>query len=90
LLFGVGVGVDSDSDSSTGTDGNDNNVIPDPAVDWRSFILKIEALLQDEWDQWNPIKRKMAPWIDTKALEKAYCKKPGVFSSFRGRRQSLV
>jgi len=57
--------------------------IPDPAADWRSFSQKVDSLLQDEWEQWHPIRKKMSPWIDLKILERTYNRRVGMFSSLR-------
>jgi len=44
--------------------------LPDPGADWIEFMKTIKALLKNETLQWNPIKKKMMPWIDLKVLHK--------------------
>mmetsp|Transcript_22206 Transcript_22206/g.32783 ORF Transcript_22206/g.32783 Transcript_22206/m.32783 type:complete len:383 (+) Transcript_22206:81-1229(+) len=46
--------------------------IPDPAVDWTSFMHEIGRLIQEEDKQWNPVLKTKAPLIDMKALNKKY------------------
>jgi hypothetical protein len=52
--------------------GTDMNAIPDPVSEWPQFIEYVEARLQEEVPQWNPIKKKMKPWISVKRLNKVY------------------
>lgn len=54
LLFGVGK-----------FDG-----VPDPSVDWKIFLSHVRKLQKKENLQWNPIKKKMTPWIDIDKLHK--------------------
>lgn len=56
LLFGVG-----------NFDG-----VPDPSVDWKGFLSSVDMLLRKEELQYNPVKKKMTPWIDLKKLNKIY------------------
>uniref|UniRef100_A0A7S2EWP1 VWFA domain-containing protein n=1 Tax=Trieres chinensis TaxID=1514140 RepID=A0A7S2EWP1_TRICV len=46
--------------------------VPDPNVDWLGFLNEIERMLLREKNQWNPLKKKIMPWIDTKQLNKLY------------------
>lgn len=46
--------------------------IPDPSVDWPGFFKNIERLLKKEKRHWNPIKKKLSPWIDLKKLNSIY------------------
>lgn len=46
--------------------------VPDPAVNWKGFMEEISNLLQREQKQWNPVKKKVLPWIDLKKLNKTY------------------
>eukprot|EP00569_Conticribra_weissflogii_P015070 CAMPEP_0171401232 /NCGR_PEP_ID=MMETSP0880-20121228/7775_1 /TAXON_ID=67004 /ORGANISM="Thalassiosira weissflogii, Strain CCMP1336" /LENGTH=407 /DNA_ID=CAMNT_0011915693 /DNA_START=4 /DNA_END=1227 /DNA_ORIENTATION=- len=46
--------------------------LPDPSGDWKSFAKNIDDLLKKEKDQWNPIKKKMKPWIDVSKMNKIY------------------
>ena len=52
--------------------GGDMNDIPDPVTDWMQFIAYVESRLQVEDPQWNPIKKKMKPWMSVKRLNKIY------------------
>eukprot|EP00543_Licmophora_paradoxa_P000481 CAMPEP_0202445096 /NCGR_PEP_ID=MMETSP1360-20130828/3979_1 /ASSEMBLY_ACC=CAM_ASM_000848 /TAXON_ID=515479 /ORGANISM="Licmophora paradoxa, Strain CCMP2313" /LENGTH=400 /DNA_ID=CAMNT_0049061249 /DNA_START=81 /DNA_END=1283 /DNA_ORIENTATION=+ len=46
--------------------------VPDPQADWVSFRKSVEVMLRSEKNQWNPIRKKVMPWIDIKKLEKSY------------------
>eukprot|EP00567_Pseudictyota_dubia_P001872 CAMPEP_0197464544 /NCGR_PEP_ID=MMETSP1175-20131217/64074_1 /TAXON_ID=1003142 /ORGANISM="Triceratium dubium, Strain CCMP147" /LENGTH=435 /DNA_ID=CAMNT_0043000525 /DNA_START=110 /DNA_END=1417 /DNA_ORIENTATION=- len=46
--------------------------VPDPSVDWPGFLNDIERMVRNEKGQWNPIKKKVLPWIDTRQLDKMY------------------
>jgi len=46
--------------------------IPDPGADWPGFVREINFLLRKEKLQWNPIKKKLMPWINLKSLNKTY------------------
>jgi len=50
--------------------------VPDPGVDWLSFLSEIERLLNQEKKQWNPIKKKNMTWINTSALNRIYGTEP--------------
>jgi hypothetical protein len=50
------------------------DTMPDPARDWKGFIREIRLLNDAEEPQWNPIKKKMLPWINIKKLDKGYGK----------------
>jgi hypothetical protein len=49
--------------------------VPDPQADWKGFIKSITAIVNKEKKQWNPVTRKVGPWVDVKKLDKAYGKK---------------
>jgi len=51
---------------------SDDSMLPDPAADWKAFVKAIEMRLRKERGQWNPIKKKVTPWIDMKKLNKMY------------------
>mmetsp|Transcript_3682 Transcript_3682/g.7857 ORF Transcript_3682/g.7857 Transcript_3682/m.7857 type:complete len:458 (-) Transcript_3682:222-1595(-) len=51
--------------------------IPDPGADWKGFLGAIQQLLKGEKLQWNPIKKKMMPWVSVKALNQRYGNKSG-------------
>jgi hypothetical protein len=42
--------------------------IPDPSIDWNSFLSHLSRLAQNENDQWNAIKRRKTPWVSVKKL----------------------
>ena len=46
--------------------------VPDPSLDWDGFVQNVERLLQSETLQWNPIKKRMKPWISIKKLNRCY------------------
>jgi hypothetical protein len=46
--------------------------VADPAVNWGGFLKSVEMLLKNEMLQYNPVKKKMTPWIDLKKLDKIY------------------
>lgn len=50
--------------------------VPDPSIDWLLFLNEIERLLKQEKKQWNPIKKKVMPWIDTRELNRIYGSEP--------------
>ena len=46
--------------------------VPDAHADWKGFVAAISKMLEKEKRQWNPMKRKVLPWVDLKKLNKAY------------------
>lgn len=46
--------------------------VPDPSIDWLGFCNEIERLLQEQNLQWNPVTKKMAPWVDMRSLHSRY------------------
>jgi len=52
-------------------DGNMDGV-PEPEVDWKGFYQAISRLVQKEGKTWNPVSKKMEPWVDLKRLKKEY------------------
>lgn len=44
----------------------------DPHGLWKEFVKQLENAMSAEVKQFNPISRKMEPWIDVKQLKKAY------------------
>ena len=46
--------------------------IPDPSIDWLGFCNDIEGLLRKEKLTWNPVTKKMAPWVNMGALRSQY------------------
>merc|ERR1712224_817597 len=46
---------------------------PDAQVDWKGFSDRVSDIVNNqEKKQWNPIKKKMMPWIDMYELSKIY------------------
>lgn len=60
--------------------GIEEDELPDPAISMSAFIKAVQMRLQTEQLQWNPIKKKMTPWILTKELSKKYSDKNCVIS----------
>lgn len=52
--------------------GTDYSDIPDPLVDWKAFLSYVQDRLIYEQPQWNPLKKKIKPWISLKRLNKIY------------------
>jgi hypothetical protein len=48
------------------------DALPDPGIDWDGFVARVKELLSTEELQWNPMKKKLMPWINLKKLEKQY------------------
>jgi len=60
--------------------GCEEEDLPDPVVNFDEFLRAVKLRLQTEQLQWNPIKKKITPWILTKELKKAYSDKTCVIS----------
>jgi hypothetical protein len=56
--------------------------VPDPHADWNGFYQAIDRLVRMEKMTWNPIRKRMEPWIDMRSLNKMYG--PGWFASIFG------
>jgi hypothetical protein len=41
---------------------------PDPDCDWYGFCAYLSEVQRDERRQWNPIRKRMEPWIDVEKL----------------------
>ena len=54
--------------------GADVEEIPNPVTDWKGFIKYIKASLDLEKDHWDPIRKKVLPWIHLKVLHRLYGK----------------
>jgi hypothetical protein len=46
--------------------------VPDPQTDWAGFVEGLSKIVQKEKRQWNPITKKIQPWVDIKQLNKVY------------------
>lgn len=42
--------------------------IPEPSLDWAAFQSYVETRLREEGETWNPMKRRMGPWVDVRVL----------------------
>ena len=52
--------------------GTELEQIPDPTVEWKAFVPSVADSLKREKEQWDPIKKKFAPWVNVKMLSKIY------------------
>lgn len=50
--------------------------VPDPQVDWKGFLARISRMNDAEKQQWNPIKKRLTPWVDIKKLDRVYGDSP--------------
>ena len=48
--------------------------VPDPQIDFKGFMDQLWIIVNSEGNQWNPISKRMAPWVDMKKLKKQYGK----------------
>jgi Mg-chelatase subunit ChlD len=46
--------------------------VPDPQADWDGFVHAINRIQQNERNPWNPITKRLSPWIDVVKLNQAY------------------
>eukprot|EP00549_Striatella_unipunctata_P012844 CAMPEP_0118705956 /NCGR_PEP_ID=MMETSP0800-20121206/20234_1 /TAXON_ID=210618 ORGANISM="Striatella unipunctata, Strain CCMP2910" /NCGR_SAMPLE_ID=MMETSP0800 /ASSEMBLY_ACC=CAM_ASM_000638 /LENGTH=207 /DNA_ID=CAMNT_0006608325 /DNA_START=218 /DNA_END=841 /DNA_ORIENTATION=+ len=60
-----------------GAEKTNNRLLADPATDWKGFLKELKQLLQQEPLQFNPIKRRMTPWIDVNRLRREYSSSKG-------------
>ena len=44
--------------------------VPDPTIDWKSFVSHVSRLVNNESDQWNPLKRRRKPWVSVNKLNR--------------------
>jgi hypothetical protein len=49
-----------------------NHVLPDPALDWTSFLKSLAVAVSRERPQWNPVSKTCSPWIDLVRLHTVY------------------
>jgi len=56
--------------------GLDDEELPDPGVSFTAFLKAIKVKLDSEQFQWNPMKKKMTPWILTSELNKQFSSRP--------------
>lgn len=53
-------------------DKTPSDELPDPSADWKEFSKTVKDLLAKQPGQWNPMKKKVTPWIDMKKIDKMY------------------
>ena len=53
----------------------DDDPLPDPTKNWKSFLNAVKRGQSQQDYQWNPRKQTFLPWIDLKRLHKEYCVK---------------
>lgn len=46
--------------------------IPDPSLDWHGFYKDIKRLAKNEKETWNPITKRMEPWVNYHELNAIY------------------
>merc|ERR1712224_639527 len=46
--------------------------LPDPHLDWQRFLDRVAEVNSKETPQWNPIKKRMMPWIDIRKLDNKF------------------
>lgn len=46
--------------------------VPDPQADWKGFAEAVARIVKKEQKQWNPITKKVQPWVDVKKMNKVY------------------
>lgn len=57
--------------------GEDTSInLPHPSKGWNEFGQALEKLVKRERTQWNPIKKKMTPWINFRKLEVMHGRAP--------------
>jgi hypothetical protein len=48
---------------------------PDPSLDFNAFIHHVKAVSSQAGQLWNPVSKRMGPWIDVKKLKSIYADK---------------
>merc|ERR1712113_155548 len=47
--------------------------LPDPQIDWKGFCKHINQIVdKQEKHQWNPISKKVEPWVNVKKMNSQY------------------
>jgi hypothetical protein len=46
-----------------------------PDTDWNKFCIFLGDIMKNESKQWNPLTKRMEPWIDINVLKKQYGQK---------------
>jgi hypothetical protein len=55
---------------------------PDPERDWKGFCEVLAQLVGQESLQWNPMTKRLEPWIDMRKLKQHYGRGGSFFGSF--------
>jgi hypothetical protein len=53
--------------------------LPDPHIDWPRFLDHVARANHRETLQWNPIKKKLMPWVDIRKLDSKFGNHPTCF-----------
>jgi hypothetical protein len=61
-----------DTASGSGLLSLDDRPLPDPHEDYRSFRKDVQEMVQRSGELWNPVKKKMLPWILLSELDRIY------------------
>mmetsp|Transcript_12493 Transcript_12493/g.19325 ORF Transcript_12493/g.19325 Transcript_12493/m.19325 type:complete len:418 (+) Transcript_12493:67-1320(+) len=56
-------------------------LLPDVHADWKGFMAGLSDVMEKESPQWNPITRKVEPWINLKRLNRSYGNRWGLKKS---------
>lgn len=46
--------------------------IPDHHADWDGFLVTLSTIIHQEKDQYNPVTKKIEPWVNMKNLKNQY------------------
>merc|ERR1712013_658168 len=46
--------------------------VPDPSLDWEGFMSAVKRLLRRESPQYDPVKKRLNPWINTGEMDRFY------------------
>lgn len=46
--------------------------LPDPQLEWKKFLERLTVVTKTQPMQWNPVKKRLTPWVRIEALDRAY------------------
>lgn len=46
--------------------------IPDPSVDFKGFLDRLDSVQKGVAETWNPVKKKLRPWVSSSRLRKVF------------------
>merc|ERR1712224_504053 len=46
--------------------------VPDPQIDWHGFLKRVDKIANSEKKQWNPVKKRLTPWVDVRKMNSVY------------------